>query len=1333
MADIQLSRPAANQTQTVTSAADARFVFNFATGDAKLAKSGNGENLILTFDDGAKIEVEGFYTTFNKDNLPTLNVGGQDISGEQLAAVLGEDLMPAAGPAAQSAAQQGGRFRSFADADLNGGLDRLNGLDIGFTDNVQLYDSPDGYYALADATTATSGEIEPAPTPAPTPTPNPTPQDFLKAQDDAYTGGIMNSFTLANLVGNDTLGTIDADSVRDHTITSDKTWGGKVEMVGNDLTLTLNGKALEDALYESGAAGEIIKGAVNTAAKVKPVGGGLEVDYTAQDATGEYTGTATASITVGDNAETMLGGDGKDVAWVAGNTGRIETGNGQDIVVAQSNSGVIDGGAGSDSLYVGSSDGIVDGAEGNDKINISGTNSGTVFGGSGNDTITVYENAGKISGGAGNDTIDVVEGSGDNSVEGGAGRDLLVLRGGSSYMDGGADNDTLKVQGDDDEHIWNRNWDSVKGTWNKASLAQAEQNDAQYATLVGGAGEDKLQASDASHHNQLYGDGLDYGTPEGSKDVVEVFNLSHDNTAHGGGGGDEIRIFRYAHHNDVYGDAGSDTLQAYNQAQDNTLHGGADNDVLQVYGSNDNPATEYDAENNARVWGNPTGNVLYGDEGNDKLTAGGTVNTDSRTGLRHNDGALDNLLDGGTGNDTLITEGSAYRNELFGGTGNDVLKAAKTSADNVLVGGQGNDTLSTVDQASGNTLRGGTGVDLLVDNTQGRSMSASALAEWTGNTFNGGAGNDVLAAGWNALKSNLDGGTGDDLFIMSNTDTSNHFDGGAGSNLMLSTINRDASDFAGMDISNMDVIVNKGAKELLTNGALDSGSSNIFNDPARYAAADVWGKVQQALADKGATWKDGSFTYDPALWVDNGKSVTLNGVEYTEMRYKGSETIRILVSEKAVPHGTAGGLEFTGDASGNKYTSYAADAYLAGEGGNDSLFASSANATNNDLYGGAGNDSMGASKGASANYVYGGEGNDKLFVTEDAHHNILRGGAGNDILLAQSGGHDNTLYGGAGNDQLLVRGDAHHNTLYGDTGKDQLYVRDTAHDNTLHGGEGNDTLVAEGEAWGNLFYGDGGLDTLVARGDAHHNTMHGSDDIDRLSVDGSAHENELYGYGGADTIIADGDAWGNALYGGDGNDLLIARGNAHGNTLDGGDGVGNRLLLDGTAHNNKMLGGDGTDAFTVKGSGGGNTLDGGAGNDLFNLVQANDPSSDTIIGGDGLDVLLAPTNTSLDELLAHVTGVEAIVIKGAETHFDTMQPADPTQPAQQMSLSSVRKALGDLGVKWNGEDKLTFAKSAGWEQGEEQTFHGQSYCEMHNDQADVSILVATNSLTFNQG
>ena len=149
MADIQLTKPAANQTQTVTSASDARFVLNFSTGDAKLSKSENGENLVMTFDDGAKIEVEGFYTTFNKDSLPTLQVGGADITGEQLAAVLGEDLMPAAGPGARQAAMPaGGRFRSFADADLNGGLDRLGGLEIGFTDGVQLYDSPDNWYKV---------------------------------------------------------------------------------------------------------------------------------------------------------------------------------------------------------------------------------------------------------------------------------------------------------------------------------------------------------------------------------------------------------------------------------------------------------------------------------------------------------------------------------------------------------------------------------------------------------------------------------------------------------------------------------------------------------------------------------------------------------------------------------------------------------------------------------------------------------------------------------------------------------------------------------------------------------------------------------------------------------------------------------------------------------------------------------------------------------------------------------------------------------------------------------------------------------------------------------
>ena len=94
-----LSRPATGQSLTLHVDPDARLEFTFNQAEADLAKE--GQNLVLIFNDGAKLVLEGFYDNFG-DNAqpPTLIVGGAEVEGEAfLAAYENPDLMPAAGPA----------------------------------------------------------------------------------------------------------------------------------------------------------------------------------------------------------------------------------------------------------------------------------------------------------------------------------------------------------------------------------------------------------------------------------------------------------------------------------------------------------------------------------------------------------------------------------------------------------------------------------------------------------------------------------------------------------------------------------------------------------------------------------------------------------------------------------------------------------------------------------------------------------------------------------------------------------------------------------------------------------------------------------------------------------------------------------------------------------------------------------------------------------------------------------------------------------------------------------------------------------------------------------
>lgn len=94
----------------------------------------------------------------------------------------------------------------------------------------------------------------------------------------------------------------------------------------------------------------------------------------------------------------------------------------------------------------------------------------------------------------------------------------------------------------------------------------------------------------------------------------------------------------------------------------------------------------------------------------------------------------------------------------------------------------------------------------------------------------------------------------------------------------------------------------------------------------------------------------------------------------------------------------------------------------------------------NDLYGGAGNDTLKGGKGND--YLDGGEGDDIL--DGGAGDDQLDGGAGNDSLKGGAG--NDSLYGGAGNDKL--DGGAGNDILIGGSGTD-----------TLKGSAGADTFV----------------------------------------------------------------------------------------------------------------------------------------------------------------------------------------------------------------------------------------------------------------------------------
>ena len=129
MADIILNKPEAGTQAVFEAAGDSRIDLNFPTDQATLERSGN--DLIFRFDDGSTVVLRDFYTAYTKDSMPDFVIEGTPIAGAQFFTALNEpDLMPAAGPAANAASADGGRFREYADDALINGVNRLDGLDL---------------------------------------------------------------------------------------------------------------------------------------------------------------------------------------------------------------------------------------------------------------------------------------------------------------------------------------------------------------------------------------------------------------------------------------------------------------------------------------------------------------------------------------------------------------------------------------------------------------------------------------------------------------------------------------------------------------------------------------------------------------------------------------------------------------------------------------------------------------------------------------------------------------------------------------------------------------------------------------------------------------------------------------------------------------------------------------------------------------------------------------------------------------------------------------------------------------------------------------------------
>lgn len=339
----------------------------------------------------------------------------------------------------------------------------------------------------------------------------------------------------------------------------------------------------------------------------------------------------------------------------------------------------------------------------------------------------------------------------------------------------------------------------------------------------------------------------------------------------------------------------------------------------------------------------------------------------------------DNTLYGyGTTTDQVI-DAMAGRDSIFLGSGND--KASGGAGEDKLRGGDGNDLLFGGD---GNDHIYGDGDDDFLFGGAGNDR------------IHGGDGDDIIH-----------GGSGDDR--LNGNDGADLITGGTGAD-KLHGGNGDDFLFGGVG----DDVLSGGAG----NDTLDGGADNDL----------IYGGGGIDEIDGG----DG----DDVLVGDSGDDV-INGGNGNDTLYGRADNDEL--------NGGAGADTLYGDGGTDKLEGGAGIDELHGGDGNDELNGGTEADT---LYGDGGVDTLNG--GAGADELHGGTGNDILtggsgndVLNGDAGVDILRGGTGNDTL---NGGDDNdTLEGGSGND-----------TLNGGAGIDKL--EGGSGNNILNGGAGNDSV-----------------------------------------------------------------------------------------------------------------------------------------------------------------------------------------------------------------------------------------------------------------------------------
>lgn len=619
---------------------------------------------------------------------------------------------------------------------------------------------------------------------------------------------------------------------------------------------------------------------------------------------------------------------------------------------------------------------------------------------------------------------------------------------------------------------------------------------------------------------KLTGLSLDLATLDPARSVLDLL-LAGNDKVQGGLGNDLLQ-----------GGAGNDTLQG--GIGNDTLMGGTGADALD--GGEGVDTASYADQTGALV-------LRFAASGASKLTIGGVSDTltnienvtggtggDSITG--HATAAVDNLFNGGAGNDTL--NGGAGNDTLIGGAGADSLVGG-TDVDTVDFSEEGAISGLSFDMASGQvTINASvygtngtvsqvsyaemaTGFENAVGSTGNDTLTGTSGANLLrglggADSLVGGGGNDTLdgsdATGMGGDVDTLAGGAGDDRYLVSWSYSGAKFD------LVVEAADA-GTDTVELNLANSGFSTAGRSYQLganIENLSIVADSYGYYNGSNRLAVSG--NAMDNTIGIQGA-----SVSYYPpalSLYGGAGRDTLLGGSssdllsggkgDDSMVGGLGSDTYIVDSAGDVVVEATGGGTdtvnacieEYTLGAELENLTLEMAPGVLKGHG----------NALANQL---RGNDLDNLLEGLDGNdTLYGGLGNDTLL-----------GGAGNDVVLGGSG--DDWLDGGADDAQSFSSGDTVSYEgmavkLRIDLGKTGVQVT----------GAGNDTLLnfenVIGGSLGDLLIGNGASNSLT--GGAGADTLRGGGGMDMLQ--GGSGDDVLYGGEGVDMLM-----------GGEGSDLFV--------------------------------------------------------------------------------------------------------------------------------------------------------------------------------------------------